>query len=192
MSSDFSSSTESLLVRLAEQQRTKYYGKYRGIVRDVGTGPQLGMITALVPAVYGQEPTPWALPAAPFAGAKHGLVLIPEAGDGVWIEFEAGNIAVPIWTGCWWRDGDNPAQSPKARLLATSAGHEVLIDEDADQILLKHPGGAEISMTADAISLKLGTCELKITTSEINLNNGMVKVTTAGASLVNDAFKVGA
>ena len=192
MSSDLSNPTESMLVRIAEQLRTMRYGKYRGIVRQVGQGREFGMITALVPAVYGQEETPWALPAAPFAGAKHGLVLIPEAGDGVWIEFEAGNIAIPIWTGCWWRDGDNPAESPKARLLATSAGHQVLIDEDADKILLKHPGGAEISMTSDAISLKLGSCELKITTSEINLNNGMVKVTTAGASLVNDAFKVGA
>ena len=43
-----------------------------------------------------------------------------------------------------------------------------------------------------SISLKLGACELKITASEINLNNGMVKVTAAGASLVNDAFKIGA
>jgi Type VI secretion system/phage-baseplate injector OB domain len=192
MSSDYSNSAEGLLVRLAEQQRTKYYGKYRGIVQQVGQGRQLGMITALVPAVYGAETTPWALPAVPFAGPQHGLVLLPEEGDGVWIEFEAGNLAIPIWTGCWWRDGDNPAQSPKARLLATTAGHQVLIDEDADEILLKHPGGAEISMTTEGISLKFGTCELKITTSEINLNNGMVKVTTAGASLVNDAFKVGA
>ena len=47
-------------------------------------------------------------------------------------------------------------------------------------------------MSANEIVLKLGACELKITQSEINLNNGMVKVTAAGASLVNDALKVGA
>ena len=47
-------------------------------------------------------------------------------------------------------------------------------------------------MSASEIALKLGLCELKITQSEISLNNGMVKVTAAGASLVNDAFKVGA
>ena len=37
---------------------------------------------------------------------------------------------------------------------------------------------------ASEIVLKLGACELKITTTEISLNNGMVKVTTAGVSLV--------
>ena len=54
-----------------------------------------------------------------------------------------------------------------------------------------HPGGAEVKLGSSEITLTLGSCSLKITTSEINLNNGMVKVTTAGASLVNDAFKVG-
>ena len=78
------------------------------------------------------------------------------------------------------------------RLLATSAGHQVVIDEDADEIRVVHPGGAEIRLSADEIVLSMGACELKITTSEIDLNHGMVKVTTAGASLVNDAFKVGA
>ena len=66
-----------------------------------------------------------------------------------------------------------------------------MLDEDADEIHLTHPGGAEIVLGSSEISLKLGLCELKISTSEINLNNGMVKVTAAGASLVNDALKIG-
>jgi hypothetical protein len=48
-----------------------------------------------------------------------------------------------------------------------------------------------VKLSSDAIVLSLGACEIKITTTEIDLNHGMVKVTTAGASLVNDAFKVG-
>ena len=92
-----------------------------------------------------------------------------------------------------WAGGQRPTpDGDKARLLATSAGHQILIDEDANEMKLVHPGGAAITLDADGITLTMGACELKITSTEISLNNGMVKVTTAGASLVNDAFKVGA
>jgi hypothetical protein len=183
---------EQLVVQMAERDQSRFHGKYRGIVRDIEDPENLGRIKAEVPAIYEDQQSPWALPAFPFAGQGHGLVLLPEVGDGVWIEFEAGDINRPIWTGCWFASGERPDPAgAKSRLLATSAGHQIVLDEDRDQIQLKHPGGAEITMSASEIVLKLGLCELKITSSEINLNNGMVKVTAAGASLVNDAFKVG-
>ncbi|HEY8610111.1 MAG TPA: phage baseplate assembly protein V, partial [Roseomonas sp.] len=119
-------------------------------------------------------------------------VLLPEVGDGVWIEFEGGDLARPIWAGCWFASGQRPSpDGDTARLLATRAGHQVLVDEEADEMTLLHPGGAKVTLGSDAITLSLGSCTLEISTTEINLNNGMVKVTTAGASLVNDAFKVG-
>jgi hypothetical protein len=183
-----------LLTQLAETMRTRFFGKYRGLVTDISDPEGLARIKASVPAVFGDTlTTGWAMPAVPFAGPQHGVVFLPEVGDGVWIEFEAGDSSSPIWSGCWWARDQRPEPAgEKQRLLATSAGHHILLDEDADEIRLKHPGGAEVVMGASEISLKLGACELKITTSEINLNNGMVKVTAAGASLVNDAFKVGA
>jgi hypothetical protein len=187
------SETEALLIRLAETMRTRHFGKYRGIVSDITDPDDQCRIRAQVPAIYSEQDSPWALPSLPFAGDQHGLVLLPEVGDGVWIEFEGGDISRPIWSGCWFASGQRPAPNgEKVRLLATTAGHQVMIDEDADEIKLVHPGGAEVKLSASEITLTLGSCSLKITTSEINLNNGMVKVTTAGASLVNDAFKVGA
>ena len=183
---------ENLLVRLAEFQRTRHFGKYRGLVRDIADDQGLGRIKAEVPAVYGDQVSPWALPALPFAGPQHGLVLLPEENDGVWIEFEGGDINRPIWSGCWWAKDQRPEpQGEKIRLLATKAGHQLVLDEDADEIKLVHPGGATITLSASEIVLALGQCEIKMSESEINLNNGMVKVTTSGASLVNDAFKVG-
>jgi hypothetical protein len=187
-----STTFEDVLERVAEFQRTRRFGKYRGVVESIDDPLGLGRIRANVPAVYGEVTSPWAMPCVPFAGHAHGLALIPEAGDGVWIEFEGGDISYPIWSGCWWADGQRPDPADTtARLLATSAGHKVLIDEAADEIRIVHPGGAEIVIAAGEIRLTLGTSTLKITSSEINLNNGMAKVTTAGASLVNDAFKVG-
>ncbi len=184
---------ETLLVRVAEFQRSRHFGKYRGIVSDISDPDDMLRIKATVPAVYGDSDSPWALPALPFAGPQHGLVLLPEVGDGVWIEFEAGDIARPIWSGCWFSRNQRPSPNGSTqRLLATSAGHQILIDEDNDVIQLIHPGGAKLTVGSSDITLEMGSCTLAISSTEINLNNGMVKVTTAGASLVNDAFKVGA
>ena len=183
---------EDLLERVAEFQRTRHFGKYRGLVTDIDDPAGRGRVRAQVPAVFGEGDTPWAMPCVPFAGPSHGLALIPEVGDGVWIEFEGGDLSRPIWSGCWWADDQRPDPAENtARLLATSAGHQVLIDEDADEIRLVHPGGAEIVIASDEIRLTLGQSTLKVKAGEINLNNGMAKITTAGASLVNDAFKVG-
>lgn len=182
----------SLTAQLADHVRTRYYGKYRGLVSDISDPEKMARIKAKVPAVFGEDESPWAMPCVPFAGAKHGLVLLPEVDDGVWIEFEGGDLSRPIWSGCWWARSQMPEpQGETVRLLATSAGHQIFIDENADEIQLVHPGGPVVKIGAQEISLTVGSCSIKISTSEVNINNGMVKVTTAGASLVNDALKVG-
>jgi len=182
-----------LTAQIADHLRRRVYGKYRAIVADIDDPENLARIKATVPAVYGEEQSPWAMPCLPFAGPQHGLALIPEVGDGVWIEFEGGDLSRPIWSGCWWARGQRPSPDGNTqRLLATSAGHQILIDEDADEIRFEHPGGAKISLQSDKIVLSLGTSEVEIGTSEIKINQGIAKFTTAGASLVNDAFKVGA
>lgn len=187
---------EQLLAEAHLGQRSLYFGKYRGTVSSLGQDAD-GVpfcLKAKIPAVFGDGgESGWARPCVPFAGPGHGFVFIPEVGDTVWIEFEAGRLDAPIWTGFAWRADQTPPSpgAEKVRLIATTKGHRISLDEDGDEIAIIHPGGAKISITASGIALTLGSCSLKISTTEINLNNGMVKVTTAGASLVNDAFKVG-
>lgn len=190
--SNMTNSIEDAVLKVAEFQRSKYFGKYRGVVVDNEDDEGLGRVTAEVPAVYGDQISPWAMPCVPFAGAAHGAVFLPEVGDGVWIEFEGGDLARPIWSGVWWAEGQMPeGASTTARMISTSAGHQVVLDEEADEMKLIHPGGPQIVMTGEDITLTAGQCTLKITGSEIVINEGMAKITTAGASLVNDAFKVG-
>lgn len=184
---------EQLIGRMAEFTRQKFFGKYAGVVTDVNDPENMARIKVKVPALLEDNESLWAMPAVPFAGEKHGLFLLPEVDDSVWVEFEAGSPDRPIWTGCWWRKGELPdPKTTRARVLATSSGHQLVLDEDAKKIRLKHSGGGELLMTDDEISITLGQCSIKIGKSEINVNNGMLKLTTAGASLVNDAFKVGA
>ena len=175
---------EEMLVGMAETMRSRYYGKYRGIVTDVNDPESLGRITAQVPEILQEEVSPWALPAAAFAGPSHGLVLIPEVGDGVWIEFEAGDPSRPIWTGGWWASDELPAPAgTQARALITSTGHKFVLDDQNAEIDLLHSGGAEVKLTNDDITLRIGQAEAKLTSDEISLKIGTTEITMSATEL---------
>ena len=168
---------EQIAVEAAEFMRSRYFGKYRGLVRDVNDPENLGRIVAQVPEVYGDEDSPWALPAVPFAGKEHGFVVLPEVGDGVWIEFEAGYPSRPIWTGCWWASGELPAPGGAAtRVLVTSGGHKVILDDDENKLQLLHSGGSEITMTNNEITLKIASTQIVLSASGVSINNGAFEV----------------
>ena len=169
------SRAERLLVEVEEYMRTRYFGKYRGLVTKVDE--DLGHIVAQVPEVYGEMDSPWALPSVPFAGESHGLVLLPEVGDGVWIEFEAGDISRPIWSGCWWAEGELPDPGSKTvRALVTPGGHKFVLDDDAKKMQLLHSGGAELTMTDNDITLKIGSSQIVLSASGVSVNNGALEV----------------
>ena len=103
---------ERLIVDLDEHRRTHFYGKHRGVVTDADDPEKIGRIKARVPAVYGDEESQWCLPAVPFAGAKHGLLLLPKVGDGVWIEFNRVHPGLPNG----WRPAPPQAAAGRPRL----------------------------------------------------------------------------
>jgi uncharacterized protein involved in type VI secretion and phage assembly len=168
---------EQLLVETVEHQRSRYFGKYRGLVREVDES--LGRVKATVPELFGEEDSPWATPSVPFAGANHGLVLLPEVDDGVWIEFEAGDLSRPIWSGFWWADGEMPDPgSQQARVLVTTGGHKLVLDDENNKVQLLHSGGAELTLGDSEISLKIGSAKIVLSSSGVSINNGALEVTT--------------
>lgn len=178
--------------RLVERVGTTHFGKYRGIVTDIDDPNNQCRIRATVPAVLGEHACGWALPAAPFAGDGHGMVMLPKVGSGVWIEFEAGRLDNPIWTGMWWAGGQRPnPQGAAVRVIVSEHGHTVVLDDEADELKLVHGQGPVIKMTATEIVLTCGACEITISNENISLNNGLIKVGLAGVSLVNGAMTFG-
>jgi hypothetical protein len=132
------------------------------------------------------------MPAAPFAGGGHGVVMLPKVGSGVWIEFEAGQLDNPIWSGAWWANGERPdPQGAAVRVIVSEHGHKLILDDESDEVKLVHGSGPEIKMTATEIVLTCGACEIKISNQNISLNNGLIKVGLAGVSLVNGAMTFG-
>ncbi|MFV0524144.1 MAG: phage baseplate assembly protein V [Acidimicrobiales bacterium] len=94
---------EELLAEVLDRLDQRYYGKYRGYVHRVDDPENRGRIQAIVPRLLGpDQPTGWALPAAPYAGPDQGFYAVPDVGAGVWIEFEEGDLSRPIWSGMWW------------------------------------------------------------------------------------------
>ena len=208
---------EDQLVALSEWRNEHHFGKYRGIVEEVEEGDSLGIISVKVPDLFGADHVVERVrPCSPFAGSKHGFVVIPEPRDGVWVEFEAGIISRPIWTGFWWPDGAIP--EPKGKLVRsfiTTKGHKLLLDDDADEVSLLHSGGAEMKMTGGDITINIGNTTLKLTSSDITMQVGAsptspqikiessqitiqastvgsVKLTSGGVDIGNGAMKIGA
>jgi uncharacterized protein involved in type VI secretion and phage assembly len=148
---------------------------------------------AQVPEVLVGQESSWAMPAVPFAGAGHGLVLLPEVGDGVWIEFESGDTSFPIWTGCWWGDDEMPDPAgTRTRVLATTQGHKIILDDAGSEVKLLHSGGAELKMTGGDITLSIGAAELKMTTTGITISIGAseIKLTPGDLTLKSGGAQV--
>jgi Type VI secretion system/phage-baseplate injector OB domain len=78
----------------------KYYGKFRGKVRDNIDPLGRGRLLADVPKISGMVLN-WCMPCVPYAKDVSNDV-IPPVGANVWIEFEAGDPNYPIWSGCFW------------------------------------------------------------------------------------------
>jgi len=131
-----------------ERLTDRFYGKYRGLVTDNADPAHLGRLRARVPEVLGEDvETGWALPCAPYSGSGSGLYTVPSSGAGVWIEFEAGDVSRPIWSGCWWSrdelpaDQEGTAATPALKILRTERGLLAALDDDARTIALSDPDG---------------------------------------------------
>jgi Type VI secretion system/phage-baseplate injector OB domain len=154
----------SLLTDALDRQADRFYGKYRGLVLDNVDPLTQGRLKASVPEVLGEVPTGWAMPCSPFAGTGAGFFAVPPVGAGVWIEFEAGDVARPIWAGTWWAPGEAPmdekgapAQQPTSKILRTDLGLIVSLDDAAQTITLADATGVNLV----TIKVLQGTVEVR-------------------------------
>jgi hypothetical protein len=144
--------------------RERLWGKFRGTVSDNSDPLAQGRVRARIPAVLGEVESGWALPCAPYAGPQAGLFSIPPVGAGVWIEFEAGDVSRPIWSGCWWGAGEAPVTPPAGvpgdadvKLWRSERGLTTAFDDAAQKITMSDATGAN-QIVIDAQS---GTVTIK-------------------------------
>jgi len=159
----------------------RFFGKHRGLVTDNQDPLNLGRIKAKVPEVLQDVETGWALPALPYSGDGFGAYTVPSPGAGVWIEFEAGDVSRPIWTGCFWGDGQLPkdeggtAATPPLKILRSEQGLLVALNDDDQTITVSDSGGSNL--------VKIKTQEGRITIQA----SAMVVVEAPQIQLVADS-----
>ena len=140
-------SLEQSVASVLERQTDRFYGKYRGLVLNNVDPKNQGRIIAIVPEVLGVIPSNFCLPCTPYAGTLAGFFTVPMIGTGVWIEFEAGDVNRPVWTGCWWGTAQVPINELglpaqfTSKVLRTDTGLMISLDDAAQSITFKDMAG---------------------------------------------------
>jgi hypothetical protein len=62
-------------------------------------------------------------------------------------------------------------------VIATSHGHQVVLDDDKDELRLVHGNGPSIVIGKDAITIKVGGKQIVLSESGCNINDGNFEVT---------------
>ena len=128
--------SEELFTKLVEKINSKFYGKYKGYVTDNKDPEKRGRIKTIIPSLLGDEETGWCEPCVPYGGKDDtGFFMIPEIDAGAWIEFEAGEISHPIWSGTWWASNKIPKEAtdkiePTKKIIKTSKGLLLMFEDD--------------------------------------------------------------
>ena len=183
-------SFEESVARVIERQTDRFYGKYRGLVA-VNVDP-LGQarLKAVVPEVLGVIPSSWALPCTPYAGAMAGFFAVPMVGSGVWIEFEAGDVSRPVWSGCWWGSAQVPLNEAGApatftsKVMRTDTGLMLAFNDTTQTITMTDATGLNVLRMALGVVQMTGTTLVTIDAPLIQHGQSAVHPAVLGDDLL--------
>ena len=132
----------------------KYYSFYRAIVIGRDDPDGLNRIRVIIPDITGNNPFPtWIPRRVGYAGAGHGMQVIPQLDEVVTVAFHMGNPRFPYWEHGYFalrNDGqDHDIDEEELRdanlyWFKSPNGHKVIIDDTADRIRVIHSSGREI------------------------------------------------
>ena len=159
-----------------------HYGKIKGKVVSTADAKNAGRL--MIQITLGGSPVEvWAEACVPYAGNRNGFYAIPPVGSGVWVEFAEGDVDKPIWTGCWWKDGElsgalgrGTSLSSLPVIMHSTGGHRiVLAGSGGDPVLIETASGEQgpqIVMTESSIKISCGPkMSIEISSSEVKINS---------------------
>jgi uncharacterized protein involved in type VI secretion and phage assembly len=183
--------TEERLQNIEQWVRGHYFGKYRGTVSSNTDSTGRARLKVKVPAVLGSLET-WAMPCVPYAGPAVGIHMLPPVGAGVWVEFEGGDVSFPVWVGCFWGDGDLPAEVTGAdsRVIVTEQA-QLTIDDSSGEVVLKNKQDAATTWNADILS-EAGQAKHSVGAAGVVSESapGKIEVGAGGVSINSGAMSV--
>jgi len=158
----------------------------------------------------------FAYPCSPYGGFQVGMVLTPPIGADVWVEFENGDPATPVWIGCFWTEGMKPmiAELPTQQVFSTGSFNAMINDIPGEaEFLLEwgEPGfvvPCTLSINSEAVTFTVGEVVFTFTpeavtglmspTTVIMTNEGLeietaaVSVTAPEVSVTGNVTQTGA
>jgi phage baseplate assembly protein gpV len=167
---------EAILQDLLEGVRGPLWGKYRGTVTEVDA-TTMRIKAKVLGALPGGAVSGWCEPCVPYAGKKVGVVMLPDIGSGVWIEFERGDVSHPIWVGCFWNKGEVPeSASADVKSIVTGAG-SLAFDNGASSVTLQDTNQDSLSLDTSGATLSAGAGKVELDASGVSINDGALEVT---------------
>jgi uncharacterized protein involved in type VI secretion and phage assembly len=156
------------------------FGKYRGKVVSNADQRQLGRLQVIVPDLFGDGRLAWAMPCVPYAGNGVGLFAIPPVGANVWVEFERGDPGFPIWSGCFWGQGEVPATPAVAeQTVLKTATATITVDDrpGSSGITIQTRTGQKIVVSANGIEIENGQgASIKLSGPRVAINGTALEV----------------
>lgn len=163
----------------------RWFGKYRGRVISNKDRTGRGRLEVEVPSVLGKVKK-WALPCVPYAGKGVGFYSLPDPKSLVWVEFEAGNPSFPIWTGCFWANGELPDENDADIKIWKTKKVTARLDDSADELLLEVTSGSTVTLAAD-VSTESGGATHTVGVAGVVSSKGLGKVdVNDGGIIVNN------
>lgn len=181
---------------------TQFWGKYRGTVVGDQDPLMLGRLQVSAPQVLGEAQTAWAMPCVPYAGTQVGFCMLPPVGAAVWVEFEGGDLDYPIWSGCFWREGERPAEAGLStmRMIQTSSCKFILNDlpgEGGFTLSVMDPAVAvPITISGSSTGLSITLAQVSIDVSEqgvtITADPALLSLVSAGVTMAHGSAIINA
>ncbi|MFM5893541.1 MAG: phage baseplate assembly protein V [Novosphingobium sp.] len=160
----------------------QYFGLYRGKVQNNVDPMMLGRLQVAVPGVQGQSELSWAMPCASFGG-KNGIggFALPPVGANVWVMFEGGSPADPVWMGTFWSAQEMPPAQPAVEQTKSfkTEGIEVTLTDlpGAAMLEIKMASGAKLTMGPTGIEIDNGQgAKIAMTGPQVSVNSGALEV----------------
>ena len=151
--------------------------KFRGTVIENVDPEGIGRLKVNVPDVLGGDEK-FAMPALPFADNAVGFCMLPPVGANVWVDFEQGDINRPVWSGCFWAEGEAPAEvrQPGLGFIKTETLSYVMNENSSQQGFGFKSVTASIEAKPERMRAESIVSKIDLETVTVSINQDGIKV----------------
>lgn len=169
----------------------RYYSVYRGFVVDNKDPEFLGRLKITCPAVFGDESfDDWVFPKGIPSGNGWGVYAIPQVGELIWVSFEAGNPADPIWEyGHWNQKQKTPGTNNEIFLFQSPQKQRIEFDDSTGKTRILNKDGYLLEISDKGFHMEKNNVDARKLFDELftAINNTKTATTLGPQPFINIA-----